>query len=107
MQEKIKTSKSRSKKASPENSFSPEEMSRYLISTVKEVIEVSRRPVPVLDKTGAPTGAVEYQSATVLKACELMAKLMGSIKETDAKGVSVQIVSYRDASSSDDSSSGS
>ena len=49
-------------------------MSRYLISTVKEVIEVSRRPVPVLDKNGAPTGAVEYQSATVLKACELMAK---------------------------------
>ena len=76
--------------------FSQQEMSDYLISTVKEVIEVSRKPVPVLDKTGAPTGAVEYQSATVLKACELMAKLMGSIKETDSKGVSVQIVSYRD-----------
>lgn len=107
MQEKTSVSKARRKKTAPDSSFSPEEMSRYLISTVKEVIEVSRRPVPVLDKNGAPTGAVEYQSATVLKACELMAKLMGSIKETDAKGVSVQIVSYRDASSSDDSSPGS
>lgn len=106
MQEKTNVSKPRRKKASADSSFLPEEMSRYLISTVKEVIEVSRRPVPVLDKTGAPTGAVEYQSATVLKACELMAKLMGSIKETDAKGVSVQIVSYRDASSSEESSSG-
>ena len=73
------------------------EMSDYLIDTVREVIEVARQPVHVLDKNGAPTGAVEYQSATVLKACELMAKLMGSIKETDGKGVSVQIVSYRDA----------
>ncbi len=107
MQEKTKGSKNRQRKTVSDNSFSAEEMSRYLISTVKEVIEVSRRPVPVLDKNGAPTGAVEYQSATVLKACELMAKLMGSIKETDAKGVSVQIVSYRDDSGSEESSSGS
>ena len=83
--------------AKRKKNFSAEEMSDYLIDTVREVIEVARRPVPVLDKNGAPTGAVEYQSATVLKACELMAKLMGSIKETDGKGVSVQIVSYRDA----------
>ncbi len=83
--------------ATRKKNFSAEEMSDYLINTVREVIEVARRPVPVLDKNGAPTGAVEYQSATVLKACELMAKLMGSIKETDGKGVSVQIVSYRDA----------
>lgn len=69
---------------------------RYLLSTVHEVIEVSRRPVPVLDKSGQPTGATEYQSATVLKACELMAKLMGAVREDDGKGVSVQIVSYRD-----------
>ena len=81
--------------------FNAQEMSDYLISTVREVIEVSRKPTPVLDRNGAPTGAMEYQSATVLKACELMAKLMGSIKETDSKGVSVQIVSYRDASVSD------
>lgn len=83
--------------AKRKKNFSAEEMSDYLIDTVREVIEVARQPVPVLDKNGAPTGAVEYQSATVLKACELMAKLMGSIKETDGKGVSVQIVSYRDA----------
>ena len=85
--------------------FNAQEMSDYLISTVKEVIEVSRKPVPVLDKNGTPTGAVEYQAATVLKACELMAKLMGSIKETDAKGVSVQIVSYRDAAETEEASS--
>lgn len=86
-----------SRKKAAEKGFSPAEMGNYLISTVKEVIEVARKPVPVLDKNGTPTGAVEYQSATVLKACELMAKLMGPIGETDAKGVSVQIVSYRDA----------
>lgn len=85
--------------------FSQREMSDYLISTVREVIEVSRKPTPVLDKNGTPTGATEYQAATVLKACELMAKLMGSIKETDTKGVSVQIVSYRDAAESEDVSS--
>ena len=85
--------------------FSQQEMSDYLISTVREVIEVSRKPVPVLDKAGNPTGVVEYQSATVLKACELMAKLMGSIKETDTKGVSVQIVSYRDVSETEEGSS--
>ena len=87
----VKKSAKKEKKA-----FNAQEMSDYLISTVKEVIEVSRKPIPVLDKNGTPTGATEYQAATVLKACELMAKLMGSIKETDAKGVSVQIVSYRD-----------
>lgn len=81
-----------------------QEMSDYLISTVREVIEVSRK-TPVLDKNGTPTGAVEYQAATVLKACELMAKLMGSIRETDAKGVSVQIVSYRDAAETEESAS--
>ena len=85
--------------------FSQQEMSDYLISTVREVIEVSRKPMPVLDKNGTPTGAMEYQSATVLKACELMAKLMGSIKETDSKGVSVQIVSYRDAADCEESPS--
>ncbi len=106
MQEKTNITGKKRKRSASNDTFSSEEMSRYLISTVKEVIEVSRRPVPVLDKTGAPTGAVEYQSATVLKACELMAKLMGSIKETDNKGVSVQIVSYRDASSSDEIGSG-
>lgn len=74
---------------------------KYLLSTVYEVIEISRRPVPVLDKSGQPTGNVEYQSATVLKACELMAKLMGSIKEEEGKGVSVQIVSYRDEQKED------
>lgn len=74
--------------------FQEKEMIHYLLSTVKEVIEVSRRPVPLRDKNGQPTGSVEYQSATVLKACELMAKLMGSIKEPESKGVSVQIVSY-------------
>ncbi|MBR1777976.1 MAG: hypothetical protein IJ752_05265 [Alphaproteobacteria bacterium] len=84
--------------------FNAQEMSDYLIATVREVIEVSRKPMPVLDKSGAPTGAMEYQSATVLKACELMAKLMGSIKETDSKGVSVQIVSYRDMAESEESS---
>ena len=82
--------------------FSQQEMSDYLISTVREVIEVSRKPTPVLDRNGTPTGAMEYQAATVLKACELMAKLMGSIKETDAKGVSVQIVSYRDVSEAEE-----
>ena len=87
------------------NTFSQQEMSDYLLSTVKEVIEVSRKPVPVLDKAGNPTGVMEYQSATVLKACELMAKLMGSIKETDTKGVSVQIVSYRDVFETEDGSS--
>ena len=87
--------------------FSQQEMSDYLISTVREVIEVSRKPTPVLDRNGTPTGAMEYQSATVLKACELMAKLMGSIKETDSKGVSVQIVSYRDAAESEEISSSS
>lgn len=85
------------RKKKVEKDFSPAEMGDYLISTVREVIEVARKPVPVLDKNGTPTGVVEYQSATVLKACELMAKLMGTIRETDAKGVSVQIVSYRDA----------
>ncbi|MBO4520184.1 MAG: hypothetical protein J5787_03155 [Alphaproteobacteria bacterium] len=87
--------------------FSQQEMSDYLISTVREVIEVSRKPTPVLDKNGAPTGATEYQAATVLKACELMAKLMGSIRETDSKGVSVQIVSYRDMAESDEASASS
>ena len=87
--------------------FNAQEMSDYLISTVREVIEVSRKPTPVLDKNGAPTGAMEYQSATVLKACELMAKLMGSIKETDTKGVSVQIVSYRDIAETEEASSSS
>ncbi len=82
--------------------FSQQEMSDYLISTVREVIEVSRKPTPVLDRNGTPTGVMEYQSATVLKACELMAKLMGSIKETDSKGVSVQIVSYRDVADCDE-----
>ena len=85
--------------------FNAQEMSDYLISTVREVIEVSREPKPVLDKNGAPTGAMEYQAATVLKACELMAKLMGSIKETDSKGGSVQIVSYRDMAESEEASS--
>lgn len=84
--------------------FNAQEMSDYLISTVREVIEVARKPTPVLDKNGTPTGAMEYQSATVLKACELMAKLMGSIKETDSKGVSVQIVSYRDMPESEEKS---
>lgn len=77
------------------------EMVDYLIDTVKEVIEVARQPVPVLDKTGHPTGATEYQAATVLKGCELLAKLLGTLKEPDDKPVSVQIVSYRDAEESD------
>ena len=93
--------KSAKKKA---ETFSQQEMSDYLISTVREVIEVSRKPTPVLDRNGTPTGAMEYQAATVLKACELMAKLMGSIKETDGKGVSVQIVSYRDVLESEEAS---
>lgn len=93
--------KTRKVKAGRKKGFSAEEMSDYLIATVKEVIEVARKPVPVLDKSGAPTGAVEYQSATVLKACELMAKLMGAVRDTDGKGVSVQIVSYRDAEKDD------
>lgn len=80
-----------------EESFDEKKVVRYLLSTVHEVIEVSRRPVPVLDKSGQPTGSVEYQSSTVLKACELMAKLMGTIREDEGKGVSVQIVSYRDS----------
>lgn len=83
------------------NDFSEPEMIQYLINTVKEVIEVSRQPVPVLDKTGKPTGATEYQAATVLKGCELLAKLMGTLKEPDNKSVSVQIVSYRDAEETD------
>ena len=86
-------------------SFSQQEMSDYLISTVREVIEVSRKPIPVLDRNGMPTGVTEYQSATILKACELMAKLMGSIKDADTKGVAVQIVSYRDVSEADEVSS--
>ena len=77
------------------------EMVDYLIDTVKEVIEVARQPVPVLDKSGHPTGATEYQAATVLKGCELLAKLLGTLKESDDKPVSVQIVSYRDAEESD------
>ena len=77
------------------------EMVDYLIDTVKEVIEVARQPVPVLDKSGHPTGATEYQAATVLKGCELLAKLLGTLKEPDDKPVSVQIVSYRDAEESD------
>lgn len=77
------------------------EMVDYLIDTVKEVIEVARQPVPVLDKAGHPTGATEYQAATVLKGCELLAKLLGTLKEPDDKPVSVQIVSYRDAEESD------
>lgn len=77
------------------------EMVDYLIDTVKEVIEVARQPVPVLDKSGHPTGATEYQTATVLKGCELLAKLLGTLKEPDDKPVSVQIVSYRDAEESD------
>ena len=56
MQEKTSVSKARRKKTAPDSSFSSEEMSRYLISTVKEVIEVSRRPVPVLDKTARRRG---------------------------------------------------
>lgn len=82
--------------------YTEKEMSDYLIATVREVIEQARKPVPVLDKAGNPTGAVEYQSATVLKGCELMAKLMGSIRETDDKSVAVRIVSYRDADSPED-----
>ena len=77
------------------------EMADYLIETVREVIEVARKPVPVLDKAGHPTGATEYQAATVLKGCELLAKLLGTLKEPDDKPVSVQIVSYRDAEESD------
>ena len=77
------------------------EMVDYLNDTVKEVIEVARQPVPVLDKSGHPTGATEYQAATVLKGCELLAKLLGTLKEPDDKPVSVQIVSYRDAEESD------
>ena len=90
------------KKNIKKKTYSQQEMSDYLISTVREVIEVSRKPTPVLDRNGTPTGAMEYQAATVLKACELMAKLMGSIKETDSKGVSVQIVSYRDVADCDE-----
>lgn len=86
----------RRKKQTPSN-----EMADYLIETVKEVIEVARKPVPVLDKAGHPTGATEYQAATVLKGCELLAKLLGTLKEPDDKPVSVQIVSYRDAEESD------
>lgn len=99
--------KSAKKKDEKKETFSQQEMSDYLISTVREVIEVSRKPTPVLDRNGTPTGATEYQAATVLKACELMAKLMGSIKETDGKGVSVQIVSYRDAADFEEESAGS
>ena len=80
---------------------SSDEMTDYLIETVKEVIEVARKPGPVLDKAGHPTGATEYQAATVLKGCELLAKLLGTLKEPDDKPVSVQIVSYRDAEESD------
>ena len=80
---------------------SSDEMTDYLIETVKEVIEVARQPVPVLDKAGHPTGVTEYQAATVLKGCELLAKLLGTLKESDDKPVSVQIVSYRDAEESD------
>lgn len=72
------------------------ELINYLIDTVKEVIEVSRKPAPIYDKAGNPTGATEYQATTVLKGCELMAKLLGSLTEPDNKPVSVQIVSYRD-----------
>jgi len=86
----------RKKKQTP-----PTEMADYLIETVREVIEVARKPVPVLDKAGHPTGATEYQAATVLKGCELLAKLLGTLKEPDDKPVSVQIVSYRDAEESD------
>lgn len=102
MPQKTNTVKVCSKKSKKNQTFSSEEMSQYLISTVKEVIEISRTPVAVLDKNGTPTGAVEYQSATVLKACELMAKLMGAIKETENKGVAVQIVSYREESETND-----
>ena len=102
MPKKTNTVKVSSKKSKKNQTFSSEEMSQYLISTVKEVIEISRTPVAVLDKNGTPTGAVEYQSATVLKACELMAKLMGAIKETENKGVAVQIVSYREESETND-----
>lgn len=86
----------RKKKQTP-----PNEMADYLIETVREVIEIARKPVPVLDKAGHPTGATEYQAATVLKGCELLAKLLGTLKEPDDKPVSVQIVSYRDAEESD------
>lgn len=86
----------RKKKQTP-----PTEMADYLIETVREVIEVARKPVPILDKAGHPTGATEYQAATVLKGCELLAKLLGTLKEPDDKPVSVQIVSYRDAEESD------
>ena len=86
----------RKKKQTP-----PTEMADYLIETVREVIEVARKPVPVLDKAGHPTGATEYQAATVLKGCELLAKLLGTLKEPDDKPVSVQIVSYRDAEEAD------
>lgn len=99
--EKVKQTAGKRRKKTAEE-FSEKEMGQYLISTVREVIEVSRKPVAVLDKSGNPTGAVEYQSATVLKACELMAKLMGSIKEPENKGVSVQIVSYRDLAESEE-----
>lgn len=83
--------------------YTPEEMIPYLIDTVREVIETARVPAPVLDKSGQPTGATEYQSATVLKACELMAKLLGTVRETEKNdGFCIQLVSYKDCEESDD-----
>lgn len=85
------------------NEYAPEKMIPYLLETVREVIEISRRPVPVLDKSGQPTGATEYQAATVLKACELMAKLLGSIQEKEkGDGFCVQLVSYKDCKENDE-----
>lgn len=83
--------------------YAPEKMIPYLIDTVREVIETARVPTPVLDKSGHPTGATEYQSATVLKACELMAKLLGTVRENEkSDGLCIQLVSYKDCEESDD-----
>lgn len=80
-----------------QNLFTKKNLTRYLLTTVHEVIENARQPVPVLDKNGQPTGITEYQSATVLKACELMAKIMGTVKENDGKNdVCIRLVSYKD-----------
>ena len=77
--------------------YAKKNLTRYLLTTVHEVIENARKPVPVLDKNGNPTGNVDYQAATVLKACELMAKLMGTVTETAANdAVCIRLVSYKD-----------
>ena len=91
------------KRKTKEFDYSQENMIQYLLSTVREVIEVSRKPAAVLDKSGQPTGVTEYQSATVLKACELMAKLLGSIREDEKNGgFCVQLVSYKDCKENDE-----